>query len=208
MLLIIKRNGKEKLRLTDAKIHANGSIWHRGIPMIDGQARPEKATEIKAAMHAREWDKIPAESFAHLGKNPSGLEVLDGDKLKDERRAAAEAAITPAQRERGEIEELFYSAEARMNAADDDNTMDYYRLLGQAESRLKVWKTKYPVAARREEATKLKEYAAEKRSRADGALLYDADGALDKAAQQQRHDKFIAEAEAAEAEAKKMQVTK
>jgi len=39
-------------------------------------------------------------------------------------------------------------------------------------------------------------------------LLYDADGALDKAAQQQRHDKFIAEAEAAEAEAKKMQVTK
>ena len=200
MLLIIKRDGKEKLRL-HAEVRADGSVWYEGMPLIDGQACPEKAAEIKAARLARNWAKIPAESFAHFGENPSGLEVLDGKKLEDERRAAAEAAITPAQRERGEIEELFYGAEARMNAADDDNTMDYYHLLGQAESRLKVWKTKYPVAARREEATKLKEYAAEKRSRADGALLYDADGALDKAAQQQRHDKFIAEAEAAEAKA-------
>jgi len=201
MLLIIKRNGKEKLRLTDAKIHANGSIWHRGIPMIDGQARPEKATEIKAAMHAREWDKIPAESFAHLGKNPSGLEVLDGDKLKDERRAAAEAAITPAQRERGEIAALYCHAGQRLKADDDNNVMDYHRLRGQAESRLKAWRAKYPDATQQEAAAKLRSQAAEKRSRADGALLYDADGALDKAAQQQRHDKFIAEAEAAEAKA-------
>lgn len=170
--------------------HVDGTLWSMGkpsCPLIDGQA-PESVALGKAKMveliNARDFAAIPAACFAHEGLNPSGLEV----KSYDDIRAEAQAARTPAQRERDRIEGLFAQARRRADAEDDNNVTDSLRLESQARAALAKWREDYPVEARAEDADKLEAEADHEDDIADGALTYDADGSLSEADQQRRHD--------------------
>jgi hypothetical protein len=175
----------------------NGRLWNN-YPLLDGVMVDKHGREkIAELSKARKFDEIPDECYAVEGENPSGLLVISCADL----RAQEEAAMTPAQKERIRISGLYAQANRRLNADDDCNTMDYYRIKSQADGALKKWRTDYPTDAAQEKADDLKATAADLRSRAQGALLYDCDGSIDAAGQQQRHDDFIAQAEAMEKQA-------
>ena len=94
---------------------------------------------------------------------------------------------------------------AAIDAAESASYHDPARICqarNNYESAIRKWREGYPADARKMDAAKLREQAAHKRDLATGALVYDADGWLNHEAQQQRHDKIMAEAEMLEAQAK------
>jgi ribose 1,5-bisphosphokinase PhnN len=107
---------------------------------------------------------------------------------------------TAAQKERGEIEWMFDRAEAKR-----DYPGSYFPAKMKAEAALKAWREKYPREAALEVASRLRRQAESLKSKALGALVYDADGSLDAAHQQKRHDDWMAEAQTKLAEAEKLE---
>ena len=199
--LVVIRDGEVKLTLPRAVIRADGSIWYNNIPLLNCGATGalDKATAA-AVVKAGQWDKIPAAMYTHLGVNESGLIVRDAAEIESERRTVNEQArkdydlANPGASERRAIHALFAHARARRDAADDNNTMDYFRLSSQANARLKIWREKYPAEARAEDAAALRVKADGARSLAAGAMVYDCDGSLSPQMQGQRRVEFLASA--------------
>jgi hypothetical protein len=96
---------------------------------------------------------------------------------------------TTAQAERREVGRLFVKAEGLR-----DRPGSYFPALQAAEAALKAWQAHHPAEAAREEADRLRSAAAAKRRKAQGALVYDADGWHTANEQQRRHDELEAEA--------------
>lgn len=199
--LVIIRDGKVTLRLPQATIRDDGTVWANDIPLLDGKAAGAlPKDQAAAAVRAKAWDKIPASMYTKIGTSPSGLIVRAEAEYLAEQRAARDQEqraydlAHPGAAERREIDAMFAHAFARRDAADDSNTMDYYRISAGASAKLKAWRVKYPAEAREEDAAELRAKADHQRSLAAGALAYDCDGSLDNAAQQKRHDEFLAQA--------------
>jgi len=187
------RDGEIKMTLANVVIKSDGSIWTDGNPLLDSQSEGGKALgrdEISRLAKAHKWDEIPEDVYARIGTNPSGLVVISQTDYRDQ----VLAARTPAQVERDRIHTLYRKANARYNASDDCNVMDYYKIKGQADAAMKVWVEKYPEDAKEEKRADLMAQADELRHLAQGALLYDSDGWLNEAERQKRHDEFIAKA--------------
>lgn len=123
------------------------------------------------------------------------------EQMREDAAAEIEAALTPAERERREISDMFAQAKRRLHATDDNGVSDGYALMAQARARLAAWREQYADAARQEQAENLRAQAEHERSLASGALVYDADGSLTSEMQQQRHDEHIAKAESLEQQA-------
>jgi len=111
-------------------------------------------------------------------------------------------ANLPEYRERREIDALYAEADRIERSDSENNVILPMQLRSRAKQRLAAWREKYPEAAQAEKATSLMRRAAELRYKAVGALLYDADGLLNRAEQDRRHDKMIAKAEEMEAQAR------
>jgi hypothetical protein len=189
----VVRDGEIKMTLVNPVIKPDGSIWTNGNPLLDSQSESGKALgrdELSRLAKAHKWDEIPEDVYAHIGTNPSGLVVISQTDYRDQ----VLAARTPAQAERERIHALYRKANARYNASDDCNVMDYYKIKEQADADMKTWREKYPEDAKEEKRTNLKAQADEERHLAQGALVYDSDGWLNEAARQTRHDEFIAKA--------------
>jgi len=199
---MIIRDEQIKMVIT-GDVRYNGELWVNGNPMIDSKSAAYIAAPdaIKAAQIAKEWDKIPAEAIAHIGtNNATGLTIIkQADYL-----AAKAAAITPAQRDRIEINKMYAKASAIEQSDSEDNVSEPMRIRSAARTMLAAWSIKYPADAAAEEKAKLISKAADLRSKAVGALMYDCDGSLSEADQQARHDDMIAQAVAIEAEAAKL----
>ena len=201
------RDGVVKMPLHNPTIKADGTVWVKGMPLLDSQSAGAKEIGIDrltALTRAKDYANIPADAFARIGTNPSGLIVISQAEYRAQDKAkidAAKAARTPAQVERDRIRGLYRKAYQRRDASDDDNVMDYYRIRGQADAALAKWREQYPEDAKEERRAELRARADKQRELAQGALFYDSDGWLDDAARQARHDEFIAKAEALEAEA-------
>lgn len=93
-------------------------------------------------------------------------------------------------------------AEAAADAAESASYYDPARICRArkaADDALDAWRAAHPEAAAARDAEARKDEVARLRRLAAGALVYDADGALDAAAQQARHDELIAQAAALEA---------
>lgn len=137
--------------------------------------------------------------YAYL--SPELLPALDIACAKAiELKAARDAEINafqarPDAAERISIERLYNQAAARQ-----DYPGEYFALIAEADAALTAWGIKFPAAKAAEDAQALRDKAAHLREIAAGALTYDADGMLDAAAQQARHDELIAQAEAVEAQ--------
>jgi len=204
---LVIRNGQVKMPLLNPTIKADGTVWIKGMPVLDSQSDGGKKIGIDrltALTRAKDYANIPADCFAKVGVNPSGLTVITQAEYRAQSRAeveAARAARTPAQVERDRISGLYRKAYQRRDASDDCNVMDYYRIKGQADAALAKWREDYPEEAKEERRAELRAKAEKERELAQGALFYDSDGWLDEAARQARHDEFIARAEALEAEA-------
>lgn len=189
----VSRGGEVKMSVM-LDTHADGTLWSitkPSMPLLDSEAEGFRALgkdAIVALIKADKYNEIPADCFARVGVSASGLEV----KSYDEIRAKARAAMTPAQIERERINGLYAKARARRDA--DDDTSDYYRLSSQADAALKAWRETYPKDAAQERAASLEAQADHEEDIARGALLYDADGDIDAAGQQARHDEHMAKA--------------
>ncbi len=192
----VRRNGAVVMTAPFA-VRPDGTLWYnRGgfdMPLFDGQD-PEllKVGKEKIVEYCRLqcWDKIPKSCFARVGMSPTGLEVISCDDL----RRQAEAALTPAQKERARIEALYRRANQRLYDTDDNNTMDHFRLRTEADAALAKWRKDYPLEAAEEDADGLIEQAKHEEELASGALVYDADGWLSPEEQQRRHDEHMAKA--------------
>lgn len=141
----------------------------------------------------------PSDWFCVQGKNDCGevkLIVLPKaarriiEETASAKSQAREAAITPAQRERWEIEVLFQKAERLV-----DYPGSYHPALNAAEAALTAWREKYPEAAREEDRRNLLAQADKHDELAVGALVYDADGWLSASEQETRAAEFRAKAE-------------
>jgi uncharacterized protein YccT (UPF0319 family) len=208
--VLVIRNGEIKLRLPGCTIRSNGTIWtsKNKIPLCDAESagmKREGKEKIAGLAKTGKAENIPLDCLAKYGKNESGLLVVDAHEYEAEQRAKREAALTPSQRERREIEKLYYKAERIANSDSEDNVWLPMKLRGEAEAMLKAWREKYPAEARKEKAANLRSKAAHQRHLAAGALVYDADGWLDDKEQQRRHDEFINEAAALEKQAAELE---
>jgi hypothetical protein len=191
----ISRNGKVLASMA-LEVRADGTLWSvcvKDNPVLDSKADGFKKLgkdKISALIKSKKFDEIPADCFARIGISATGLEI----KSYDEIRAEAKASMTPAQIERERIRGLYARAEARLNARDDDNTSDYYRLKGIADAALEAWRKAYPREAALEKADALDTQAAHEEHLAQGAMLYDADGSISHDEQIARRDAHLAKA--------------
>lgn len=197
---LVIRDGVVKMPLPNPTIKADKTVWIKGMPLLDSQSDGAKEIgldKLTDLAKAHDYANIPADAFAKIGLNPSGLLVIE----QNEYLAQTKAARTPAQKERDRIASLYAKARARYNACDDCNVSDYYRIKGQADAALTKWREDYPDEAKEERRAELMSDAADLRNKAIGALTYDADGWISREEQQKRHDEFITQAEALEAKA-------
>jgi len=189
----------------------NGKLWmvyeSQAVPIIDGQAAATAEfglDRIKKLMKAGTYSAIPADCFASLGDNPSGLAVIPGKDYDRQIRDAAEAAmsdsdrawwrdVAPLEREIERAENADYYEPARICCA----RIDYDHAVAD-------WREAYPGGAAEHDVQDLRDKASRKRDLAVGALTYDADGSLSSEMQQQRHNEYIAEAVALEALAREL----
>ncbi len=204
--VIIIKNGEMKMRLPGATIRNNQTVWESNNqnPIINSEAEETKSfglDKIKELITSRNSEKIPVGCLAKFGDNGNGLIIVDAQEYIIAERAKYEAALTPAQREKNEIDKMFAQADYIANSDREDNVMFPNILRCKAKKLLEAWKEKYPAEANREKAEELRQQAQHKRDLAVGALTYDADGWLSSDQQQQRHDDFITEAKSLEREA-------
>ena len=196
MYLVI-RDGQVKMPLTDPTIKADGTIWMRGAPLL-GITDATSKTRAADAVRRRAWDEIPADAYTRIGDNANGLTVVK----QSEYLAATEAALTPAQRERREINNLYARAERIANSDSEDNVSGQMMLRARAGRLLADWRAKYPAEAAAERRAEMLDKAAHLRDMARGALTCDMDGWITTDEQQRRHDDYISQAKAIEAAAK------
>lgn len=197
-MYLVLRNNDVKMTLADPTIKADGTIWMRGTPVL---GITDAAIKAKAADACKRqaWSEIPADAFTRVGENTNGLTVIkQSDYL-----AAKEATLTPAQRERREINNLFAKAERLANSDSEDNVSGPMVLRSKAHKMLADWQAKYPTEAAAEKRQTMLDKAAHLRDMASGALTYDMDGSINTGEQQKRHDDLINQAKAIEAEAAK-----
>lgn len=198
----VKRNGEIKM-VHPFEVRANGTLWSKGMPLLDSEAADfialgkEKILELA---HAKRWADIPDGCFARVGLNPSGLLVEDLQAARE----AAEAARTPAQKERRRISEMYYRADRLANSASENNVAGPMIIRAEADAALAKWRKDYPDEAREEDARKIDAQADREEELAAGALLYDADGSISDDEQQKRHDEHMAKASELRAKAAAM----
>lgn len=195
-MYLVLRNNEVRMPLPDPTIKADGTIWMRGVPLL-GITDPATKAKAADACKRQAWSEIPADAFTRVGDNCNGLTVIkQSDYL-----AAKEAALTPAQRERREINNLFAKSERLANSDSEDNVSGPMILRSKARKMLADWQARYPSEATAEKRQAMLDKAAHLRDMASGALTYDMDGSISPEEQQKRHDDFINQAKAIEAEA-------
>lgn len=201
MMYLVIRDGEVKMTLADPTIKANGEVWYHGMPLIDSKSDAYLAAPdaIRGAVKAKRWDSVPSSAIGRIGDNKTGLRVIK----RAEYFAEQEAALTPAQRERREINNLFAKADRLANSDCEDNVSGPMILRGKASKMLADWQSKYPDNAAEEKCQEMLDKAAHLRDMASGALTYDMDGSISPEEQLKRHDDFINQAKAIEAEAAK-----
>lgn len=201
--IVVLRGGEMKMR-TSANIRADGTIWMRTAkgegPLLDGSVKTDLTKEqILDLAKQGKFDAIPAAAYAKMGKSETGLMVMtcsDYDASKRQEREAYEEQH-PEIVERRAISALFAEAERIIDRnAEEDDTGRGYNMRAEASKRLAAWREKYPEASKEEDRQHLIRKAEHEESMAVGALTYDADGWIDSAGQQKRHDEFIANAKA------------
>lgn len=137
-----------------------------------------------------------ATHYLPIGKVSVGIAPADLTAL--ETFLAARPARTEADIARDKVR----SAEAEVSAAESASYYDPARIcrarlaLEAAEAE---WRKNYPEAAAEVDVQSRKDRADHLRSQAAQALVYDADGSLDEAHRQARHDSMMADAAALEA---------
>jgi len=195
--IVTIREDRVTLRMPGADIKDDGTIWLRGIPLIDGKIECGMDIDaLKILVKSRRWNEIPEEAYARFGKNSSGLRVMYEEDWRDEVQSARSEADK-------DYEQVFVMQDAyyRARKADYYDPDRIYSLKHKAEKAEKAWREKYPEAARGKDRQILRDQAARKRELAQGALFYDADGWFDEGGKQKRHDEFIAAAEKLEDQA-------
>lgn len=157
-----------------------------------------------------------------IGKNPADYRVLwrlgdsdlvtptdvaekvfrEGTRLEAEYEAECKRIRNlPENRERDEIERLWAEADRIERSDREDNVATPVQLRSRARRLMAEWRKKYPEAGRDEDRRELMAKAADLRSKAVGALTYDADGSLGPEEQKRSHDEFIRQAEELERKA-------
>jgi hypothetical protein len=202
---LVVRNNQTKMVLNDPTIKSNGDVWFKGSPLVDGECEAFKATgraAITEILKAKDFGKLPAGIIAKIGTNPSGLRVVK----QSEYLAEQEAKITPAQKMRREINDLYYRAHKLAESDSEDNVSGPMMLRGKADKMLSEWQAMYPAEAAQERKDALMSKAQDLRDKASGALTYDADGLIGPEEQQKKHDDFINQAKAIEAQAANIKI--
>jgi hypothetical protein len=199
--------------------------WEPGIVGIYSKTTKKAmpVMQVHALVVSNKINTATTAALRKMGENPTNWRVIyrfgkadvvlpanvaeiiykEANRLESEHRAKCEEiANRPENQERQAIRDLFAKAERIARSDSDDNVWLPAKLRADARAKLAAWLEKYPEAAKKEEAAKMMAEAADLRSKASGALFYDADGLLSHEDQQKRHDDFIKEAEALEAKAR------
>ncbi len=192
-----------KVALTvPGELRSDGAIWSpSGAPLINGVLLAQAGISKEAYGRAARAGKFTASMLAcclRLGENPCGRTVRDKTAADRTRAQRAETEMTPANRERREIDRLFAKAE-RCDRSEDD--VEYYNLRCEAKSRLEKWQRLYPTEYARERADAIRAKAQHRRDLAAGAMTYDCDGSLSYNDQCSRRDEMLEEAASLDAEA-------
>lgn len=213
MRVLVIESEKETKRFPNVEERAEGTLWSKSFPLINGAAASRlglSKDQISAEIKAGRASNLPAEIIFRLGENEGGYSVMwlsDYEAKQAAAAKAAEAAKTPAQKEREAIDALYRRANAAEYASDDDNVDRYYELKGEADRRLKAWKTANPKLWALEQAEKLELDANEIEAKAPDALLYDADGSISYDDQRALRDKEIAKAQELRDQAAKLRAS-
>jgi len=207
MTVILMRGGKIKMRMPGVTERADGTLWTHGVPIADGaelQRHGIAQADYVRRVKAGELTAQDRACLVKLGANPSGLEALTAEQYErqeQERIAAMRAEYDrthPGAAERRRIDGIYAEADRKR-----DWPGEYHPLMIEADKALEKWRATYPREAAAERASDLRAEAEHQRSLAVGALVYDADGWIDRKGQKERAAKFEAEAAKLEAEAAK-----
>jgi hypothetical protein len=189
---MVLRDGKIQTQVS-ATIKANGEVWCNSCPMIDSKSFDylKNEAEIRKICKEHKYDMLPTGVIAHIGINQSGLQIISQFDYEQQRSAS----ITPAQKERAEINNLYYRAKKLENSSSENNVSEPMIIRGRADKMYADWCKKYPEEVQKENKEKLIRKAENSRELARGALTYDCDGSLSPEEQQKRYDTFIRQAE-------------
>lgn len=159
----------------------------------------------KSGQNPADYRAIYRAGSADMVAPTNVAETIFGEANRLEKEYQAECdrvANLPENRDRREIEELYEKAYRIEHSSSEDNVMVPAQLRALARQKMAEWREKYQDAARDEDARELLSKASDLRSKAVGALVYDADGWISRGEQQKRHDEYIKEAEELEARAR------
>lgn len=200
--VIVSRNGEIKLRVPAEMCngilrHGKNILINSDLIAVSGMTREQVAAKIKIGKITPEIEAMGM----RIGDNGNGLIVRWAEDIEQEKQARADAEykvlpaeVRMAREERTEIDKIYAAAER----AEHAKYYDPARICGlraEADGRLKLWREKYPAAAKEERRDNLRTQADHEDEMASGALTYDCDGSFSPEYQQQRHDEFKANAE-------------
>lgn len=185
---------KRTLTVENGVLRASTNV-NINIPLLDATISVSIPSEYQAAIKKQGAD--PSKYFVVLlfkqvrGCFPVEAKAAVEKAISDYRAEVETARKDPARIARNKVAEMYANARRRI-----DYPGEYYPLLKVAEKAMKEWRETYPEAAKAERKSNLLAQAEELKSKAIGALVYDADGSLTAEDQQKRHDEWMAEAEA------------
>lgn len=186
----------------------DGVLWGKtsaGVtPLVNGFLL-EKAgidkSEIGKCARSGDFPQAILACCLVMGENAGGRLVRD----KDEARRAADAAMSPVEREKRKLLSEIASVEnqaRRCDRSEDDE--EFRRLTWKAERLQKEFYDRFPEEKIADQARELLSRAAHRRDLAAGAMVYDCDGSLSYQDQVRRHDELIAEATKLESQAEEL----
>ena len=198
-----RQTAKGHLRVTLGMIDSAGAYVNATLD--DAQiARTARVVEMPVMFQA----KVPA-AFSHLFYTTDGSQTpvpLRADEMvpvlaqvQAYQEEMHRQAQQPGRRERARIRSLFETAKRHQ-----DDSGRYFPALHRAQEALTSWQAQYPDAARAERYWILIAEAEALEHKADGALLYDADGWLSAEEQEQRAAAFRAQAQTTRDEAARL----
>lgn len=211
MMIEILVDGKVTLHVP-ATIHADGTIWSIGSPsrpVLNGALAESRgiskatcAAQVKAGRYTPE---VLACGMV-LGENFGGRIARDKDAAADEARRAADAAMTPIEREKQQLLQAIANAERAARRCDrSEDDVEYQRLTWKAEKLQDDFYARFPEEKIADKVAAMRSRAAHIRDVAAGAMLYDCDGSLSYEDQCERRDAGIAEAVAIETQAAQLE---
>ena len=202
-----------KVTLTvPATVHSDGTIWSIGQPskpVINGALAESRGIPRSVCTEQVRTGNYTPEVLACgmvLGENFGGRFARDRDAAEAAARDAADAAMSPIDREKRNLLMEIARVEKQARTCDrSEDDVEYQRLRGKAQKLQNDFYTRFPEEKAADQVRSLRSKAEHIRGLAAGAMVYDCDGTLSYKDQCRRRDEMLAEATTIDSQADEME---